>query len=171
MEATIVAISAREFPPPVAPSQAFLPSVREEAQRCSLATGQVVNVVDGDTIDVLIGGAEYRVRYIGIDTPETVDPTRGEEPHGKEASDRHRVHTATRRSAGDNRLQQYWTSPNYIKIAFVRNLGDWEGPRSAPQGPLPSCQLVVGYFSRHQVVPCLRAYQTESPRLYRLNGV
>jgi micrococcal nuclease len=47
----------------------------------------VVNVVDGDTIDVLIGGQEYRVRYIGVDTPETVHPTRGEEPYGREASE------------------------------------------------------------------------------------
>jgi micrococcal nuclease len=28
-------------------------------------------VVDGDTIDVLIDGDEFRVRYIGIDTPES----------------------------------------------------------------------------------------------------
>jgi len=47
----------------------------------------VTNVVDGDTIDVLIDGQEYRVRYIGIDTPETVHPTVGEEPYGSEASD------------------------------------------------------------------------------------
>ena len=32
----------------------------------------MVNVVDGDTIDVTVSGAEYRVRYIGIDTPETM---------------------------------------------------------------------------------------------------
>jgi micrococcal nuclease len=29
--------------------------------------------VDGDTIDVLIDGTQYRVRYIGIDTPERGD--------------------------------------------------------------------------------------------------
>jgi len=34
----------------------------------------VVRVVDGDTIVVSYGGGEYRVRYIGIDAPETVDP-------------------------------------------------------------------------------------------------
>jgi len=49
---------------------------------------QVVNVVDGDTIDVTVDGVERRVRYIGIDTPETVHPTRGEEPYGKESSAR-----------------------------------------------------------------------------------
>ena len=30
----------------------------------------VVRVVDGDTIRVMVGGVEERVRYIGIDTPE-----------------------------------------------------------------------------------------------------
>jgi micrococcal nuclease len=32
--------------------------------------GTVVNVVDGDTIDVLVDGVEVRVRLIGMDTPE-----------------------------------------------------------------------------------------------------
>jgi micrococcal nuclease len=30
----------------------------------------VVDVIDGDTIDVNIGGSVYRVRYIGVNTPE-----------------------------------------------------------------------------------------------------
>jgi micrococcal nuclease len=38
-------------------------------------TARVTQVVDGDTIDVeLPGGDEETVRYIGIDTPETVKP-------------------------------------------------------------------------------------------------
>ena len=37
-------------------------------------TGEVVNVIDGDTIDVhLDNGKTYRVRYIGMDTPERDD--------------------------------------------------------------------------------------------------
>jgi micrococcal nuclease len=51
------------------------------------AAAVVINVVDGDTIDVLINGQEHRIRYIGIDTPETVHPTRGEEPYGREAAE------------------------------------------------------------------------------------
>ena len=35
---------------------------------------QVINVIDGDTIDVDLDGIEYRVRYIGVDTPERGDP-------------------------------------------------------------------------------------------------
>lgn len=37
-------------------------------------TGQVVRIVDGDTIDVQIGGQTFRVRYIGMNTPETGQP-------------------------------------------------------------------------------------------------
>ncbi|HSH04955.1 MAG TPA: thermonuclease family protein [Anaerolineae bacterium] len=34
----------------------------------------VIQIIDGDTIDVLIDGQEYRVRYIGINTPERDAP-------------------------------------------------------------------------------------------------
>jgi micrococcal nuclease len=36
--------------------------------------GRVVRVVDGDTIRVAVGSRVERVRYIGIDTPESVRP-------------------------------------------------------------------------------------------------
>ena len=46
----------------------------------------VERVVDGDTIDVLIGSRRETVRLIGIDTPESVAPTRPVQCFGKEAS-------------------------------------------------------------------------------------
>jgi len=55
-----------------------------------MVAARVVNIVDGDTIDVLLDGRQYRVRYIGVDTPETVHPTRGVEPGGIEASNRNK---------------------------------------------------------------------------------
>jgi micrococcal nuclease len=50
----------------------------------------VVRVIDGDTIEVDIEGRIFDVRYIGIDTPEIVHPTKGEEAYGKEASEKNR---------------------------------------------------------------------------------
>lgn len=47
----------------------------------------VTKVVDGDTIDIVGHGKEERVRLIGINTPETVDPRRPVQCYGKEASD------------------------------------------------------------------------------------
>jgi endonuclease YncB( thermonuclease family) len=35
---------------------------------------RVIQVIDGDTIEVEVGGKRYRVRYIGVDTPEQGDP-------------------------------------------------------------------------------------------------
>jgi micrococcal nuclease len=55
-----------------------------------LTTALVTRVIDGDTIIVDIDGVEYRVRYIGIDTPETVAPGQPIECYGKEASERNR---------------------------------------------------------------------------------
>ena len=46
----------------------------------------VERVVDGDTISVMIGDRLEAVRLIGIDTPESVAPTRPVQCFGKEAS-------------------------------------------------------------------------------------
>ena len=50
-------------------------------------SAEVIRIVDGDTIEVkLPDGAIEKVRFIGIDTPETVDPRKPVECFGKEAS-------------------------------------------------------------------------------------
>ena len=48
--------------------------------------GTAVRVVDGDTLIVNLGGREERVRYIGIDTPESVKPNAPVDCFGPEAS-------------------------------------------------------------------------------------
>ena len=49
--------------------------------------GQVVKVVDGDTIHVQVGSAREKVRYIGVDTPETKDPRKPVQCYGQKAAD------------------------------------------------------------------------------------
>ncbi len=49
--------------------------------------GKVMNVVDGDTIDIQFeNGKEERVRLVLVDTPETKHPTKPVQPFGPEAS-------------------------------------------------------------------------------------
>jgi micrococcal nuclease len=48
--------------------------------------GAVVRVVDGDTVHVRLGDRVEKVRYIGIDTPETHHPRRGVEAGGRAAT-------------------------------------------------------------------------------------
>ena len=47
---------------------------------------KVTKVVDGDTIQIDINGTLEKLRLIGINTPETVDPRKPVECFGKEAS-------------------------------------------------------------------------------------
>jgi micrococcal nuclease len=61
-------------------------------------TGTVLRVVDGDTLVVRIGGRAEKVRLIGVDTPESVDPRRPVQYYGREASE------FTRRAAGGKRV-------------------------------------------------------------------
>ncbi len=48
---------------------------------------RVTRVVDGDTIEVQLGATREKVRYIGVDTPETKHPAKGVECYGRQASD------------------------------------------------------------------------------------
>lgn len=50
------------------------------------ATVTVLSVVDGDTFKVEINGKQESVRLIGVDTPETVHPSKEVQPYGPQAS-------------------------------------------------------------------------------------
>ena len=51
-------------------------------------TATVVSIVDGDTVVIDLDGSHERVRLLGIDTPETVHPTRPVECYGEESTQR-----------------------------------------------------------------------------------
>ena len=70
----------------VSPSPTVAP-IEEKLSTPSLGSQErekvkVIRVIDGDTIELEDG---RRVRYIGIDTPETVDPQKPVQCYGKEA--------------------------------------------------------------------------------------
>lgn len=73
--------SAPQQDPPILPS----PTPVSASESASLV--RVSRVIDGDTIVLETG---ERVRYIGIDTPETVDPRRPAGCMGKEAAEKNR---------------------------------------------------------------------------------
>ncbi len=69
--------------PQATPVEAYVP----QDSSIILQPARVTRVVDGDTIEVDLDGASYRVRYILVDTPETYG---GVEPFGPEASEANR---------------------------------------------------------------------------------
>ncbi len=90
----------------------------------------VADVVDGDTIEVLINGQVEDVRYIGVDTPETVAPGEPVECFGPEASrfNTRLVEGETVRLAFDSeRRDQYgrllayvYVGERFVNAALVR---------------------------------------------------
>ncbi len=65
--------------PTAAPTQTYTPTPTAtpfptHTSTPSAVTAKVVRIIDGDTIEVEIGEQTYRVRYIGMDTPEQGDP-------------------------------------------------------------------------------------------------
>ena len=47
---------------------------------------KVIRVIDGDTVKINYNGKATKVRLIGVDTPETVHPSKPVEAYGKERS-------------------------------------------------------------------------------------
>jgi len=85
---TIVFLTAaiyQLFVPPISPQKTQkLPPDSVLGQKDGFYA--VTKVVDGDTIEVDIDGKREKIRIIGINSPETVDPRREVECFGKEAS-------------------------------------------------------------------------------------
>ncbi len=90
----VAACGAPPASPSAAPASADqttnAPSSRPEHPPGAVAA-PVVRVVDGDTIVVRLDGRQQRVRYTGVNTPESVDPRRAVQCFGKEAAARNRA--------------------------------------------------------------------------------
>ena len=77
----------------VACGRIAVPAAREAsfAPPAGAVQALVVRIVDGDTIVVRLDGRQERVRYIGVNTPESVDPRRPVQCFGKDAAERNRA--------------------------------------------------------------------------------
>lgn len=79
---------ADNFPVPPISNDATVNTSKPTVPSTTSGSYKVTKVVDGDTIDVDIDGEIERLRLIGINTPETVDPRKSVECFGREASNK-----------------------------------------------------------------------------------
>jgi micrococcal nuclease len=93
-------------------------SARNEADLVA-SSGRIVRVIDGDTVRVRSGGRTQTVRYIGVDTPETVKPGAAVECLGRRASAFNRRLVAGRRVRlrfGAERRDRYGRLLAYVYV-------------------------------------------------------
>ena len=113
---------------------------------------EVVRVVDGDTIEVSIEGEVEDVRYIGVDTPESVSPGEPVECFGPEASE----------------FNESLVAGETVRLVFDEELRDAYGRLLAyvfADGELVNAELVARGFARTlEIAP----NTSKAPRLARL---
>lgn len=83
---------------------------------------EVSRVIDGDTVEVEINGREEDVRYIGVDTPESVAPDRPVECFGPESSSLNRRLVEGREVTlivGQEPRDQYGRLLAYVRLGDV----------------------------------------------------
>jgi micrococcal nuclease len=118
---------------------ARLPSDRPAT---SFGEAQVVRVVDGDTIRVRLGGRVERVRYIGVDTPESVKPGTPVQCYAKRAARANAAMVAGRRVrlVGDAEARDRYGR----LLAYVYRV---------PDGAFVNAALVRDGFARTMTIP------------------
>jgi micrococcal nuclease len=116
--------------------------------------GQVVRVVDGDTIRVRVGDRTERVRYIGIDTPESVKPGTPVQCYAKRAAAANTALVAGRqvRLVGDVEHRDRYGR----LLAYVYRVGD---------GAFVNALLVRDGYARTLTIPPNVAHAAELARL------
>ena len=88
-------------------------------------TALVVRVVDGDTIVIDRGRGDERVRYIGIDTPESVKPDTPVEFMAKEASAANEALVAGREVVLERDVSDTDQYDRLLRYAWLREGDGW----------------------------------------------
>jgi micrococcal nuclease len=92
---------------------------RKEAAIAAGSIGRVVRVVDGDTVRVRVGDNTTTVRYIGVDTPESVKPGEPVQCFAKRATEfNHRLVSGqrVRLRFGPERYDRYGRLLAYVRL-------------------------------------------------------
>ena len=111
----------------------------------------LVRVIDGDTIDVEEGEEVVRVRLIGVDTPEVVDPRKPVQCFGREASAKTKALLASQLVRLESDLSQGTYDKYQRRLAYV----------FTPDGTLLNRALIEGGYAHEYTYRTPYQYQAD----------
>jgi micrococcal nuclease len=113
-----------------------------DGEEAPAGDGMVTRVVDGDTVHVRVAGEDETVRYIGVDTPESVKPGTPVECFAKAAS------AANERLVGGQRVRMSYDAERRDRygrlLAYVYRTRD---------GAFVNAELVRQGYARTLTIP------------------
>jgi len=129
---------------------------RGEPEATTFGRAKVLRIVDGDTIRVRLDGRTERVRYIGVDTPESVKPGTPVECFAKRAAAANTALVAGRevRLVGDVEHRDRYGR----LLAYVYR---------EPDGAFVNAELVRDGYARTLTIPPNVAHARDFARLAR----
>ena len=119
----------------------------------------IVRAVDGDTAVVRIDGQEKRVRFLGVDTPETVHPNKPVQFYGKEASSFTKESLNGRRvwlEYDSNPQDRYGRHLAYIWLNNPKTINE-----STIRENMFNARLLLGGYAKVMIIKPNRRYETE----------
>ena len=119
----------------------------------------IVRAVDGDTAVVRIDGQEKRVRFLGVDTPETVHPNKPVQFYGKEASNFTKESLNGRRvwlEYDSNPQDRYGRHLAYIWLENPANINE-----SSIRESMFNAKLLLGGYAKVMIIKPNKRYEAE----------
>ena len=130
-----------------------------EAGNQDFVQAVIVRAVDGDTAVVKIDGQEKRVRFLGVDTPETVHPNKPVQFFGKEASNFTKESLNGRRvwlEYDSNPQDRYGRHLAYIWLKNPATINE-----STMRESMFNAKLLLGGYAKVMIIKPNKRYESE----------
>ena len=145
--------------------------LRDHPRATTFGRAQVLRVVDGDTIRVRLGGRTERVRYIGVDTPESVKPGTPVQCYAKRAAAANAALVAGRsvRLVGD--VEQRDRYGRLLAYVYREPDGAFVNARLVRDGYARTLTIAPNVAHAHQLAQLAQTARRSGRGLWRACGI
>jgi micrococcal nuclease len=145
--------------------------LRSHPRATAFGRAQVVRVVDGDTIRVRLDGRTERVRYIGVDTPESVKPGTPVQCYAKRAAAANAALVAGRRVRLVGDVEQRDRYGRLLAYVYREPDGAFVNARLVRDGYARTLTIAPNVAHAHQFAQLAQTARQSGRGLWRACGI